>query len=170
MNREEDCDDVARQRISEWIDDNDAVATLDLKYIGLTHVPILPTDLTRVELCGNQITRIESLPANLQYINLDRNQIEYIDRFPDSLDNLCLSQNRLTSLPHLPDSIEWLDISYNSIQTLPNVPEKLETLFCWGNPMRRDLIEEWEPIYQDYYFHYHVDRIELWRNYIANQS
>ena len=65
MNGEE-----AQRRVDEWIRRNDTTEPLDLAKLGLTELPPLPAELTRLYCYGNNLTELPELPTNSQSFHL----------------------------------------------------------------------------------------------------
>lgn len=157
--------DIVKKRISDFMEKG-CKGYLNLERLGLTEIPELPKNTQYLWIQGNKIKHIHTLPQSLDVLHISNNEIEYISTdLPENLSNLFISKNKLQCLPYLPDSLDILDISYNNIHTLPNIPRNMELLFCWGNPVPRELIERSDPIFCDI-FECHEDRIKLWKKFL----
>ncbi|WP_230968440.1 COR domain-containing protein, partial [Nostoc sp. WHI] len=105
------------------------------------------TNLTQLDLSGNQITQIPEAITNLT--NLTRFHIggNKITQIPEAIANLTnltqldLSGNQITQIPEAIanlTNLTQLDLSYNQITQIPEAIEsllKLETLDLRGNPL-----------------------------------
>jgi hypothetical protein len=159
--------DIVRKRISDWIEKGSDAAYLDLARLGLTELPKLPSNVQRIWFGGNKIKSIQNLPPSLTILDVTKNELESIDiDFPETLTDLFIAKNKLKCLPYLPDSLYRINMSYNKITSLPNIPSTLEWLYCWDNPVPRELIESDNMWMYDIVEESHTDRIELWKKYI----
>ncbi|MFK4537945.1 hypothetical protein ABIA00_006128 [Bradyrhizobium ottawaense] len=103
---------------------------LDLESLSLTSLPRFSTDLRRIDVPFNRLTRLpDSLPATLESLNVSHSQLTNLPALPARLDYLNASDNRLASLPEaLPPALQFLDVSHNQ---LPNLPEVLPAGLEW---------------------------------------
>ena len=111
---------------------------LDLESLSLTSFPRFSTDLRRIDVPFNRLTRLpDSLPATLESLNVSHNQLTNLPALPARLEYLNASHNRLASLPEaLPPALQLLDVSYNQLRNLPEVlPAALELLDASHNQL-----------------------------------
>jgi Leucine-rich repeat (LRR) protein len=102
--------EIALERIANMRDD-----IVNLKHLGLTELPPLPSTL--VELCcsNNRLTELPPLPPALEVLNCYGNQLTSLPPLPPTLRRLICNINELTSLPPLPPTLRELYYSYNPI-------------------------------------------------------
>jgi Leucine-rich repeat (LRR) protein len=78
---------------------------LDLESLSLTSLPRFSTDLRRIDVPFNRLTRLpDSLPATLESLNVSHSQLTNLPALPARLDYLNASDNRLASLP---EALVW---------------------------------------------------------------
>jgi Leucine-rich repeat (LRR) protein len=154
-------------RVHEWLSKG-VKALLDLSDLDLVDIPVLPDSVTRLKLDNNRIKylKFDQLPTKLGQLDINNNGLEHIEWFPETLVNLSAKNNNLTELPPLPSKLMFIHIEHNNIQTLPNIPRRLNLLYCYGNPMPIELVEDESP-YE--FLIYHIPRIRLWRKYLKRR-
>ncbi|MEY9181929.1 MULTISPECIES: hypothetical protein [Bradyrhizobium] len=73
---------------------------LDLESLSLTSLPRFSTDLRRIDVPFNRLTRLpHTLPATLESLNVGHNQLTNLPTLPAVLAYLDASNNRLANLP-----------------------------------------------------------------------
>ncbi len=118
--------------MTEWLDQNQPGAELDLRHLDLTSLPeILPASLQKLKASNNQLTSLpKNLPASLKTLEVDYNQLTHLpEKLPASLTRLNVTGNQLTFFPdNLPTSLTHLDFSHNLVTSLPeNVTARLSS-------------------------------------------
>jgi hypothetical protein len=133
MSDEEDDDNLAQSRITEWINNNNVNATLYLDDLNLRELPTLPPNLQKLDCTDNQLTSLPELPNNLIQLSCGTNQITTLPILPNTLKYLYCSDNQLTNLPSLPNSLQELYCNTNVLTSLPDLPNSLIQLLCENN-------------------------------------
>ena len=128
---------VAQGRIARWITLGDVNAILDLKYLKLTELPVLPPTLTQLDCSDNKLTKLPELPPTLRVLNCDRNKLAELPALPPTLTELFCGFNLLSKLPELPDGLISLRCDYNKLAVLPALPPTLTELFCGYNRLSK---------------------------------
>jgi hypothetical protein len=102
----------AKERVRAW-----KGGMLDLRNLGLTELPELPTGLEILYCSKNRLSSLpDILPATLICIRCDKNKLTTLpDTLPAELRYLVCGQNELTTLPDtLPIDLEELRCDYNN--------------------------------------------------------
>jgi hypothetical protein len=69
-----------------------------------------------------------NIPSNIKRLILNDNDISKIDNLPDGLECLDISNNKISKIENLPDGLEHLDIRFNKISKLENLPDGLSSI------------------------------------------
>ncbi len=120
---------------------------LEIEYIKIYKIPVLPESLTILKLYNictekNQhrypldISNIV-LPHNLKEFVITGCQITGLCKLNPNLKILICNNNYLSKLPELPDTLNELSCEYNQITELPKLPANLYYLYCYENLLTR---------------------------------
>ena len=134
--------------------DAERTGILNVAYMGLFFLPILPDNLEilicisnnlqtiaipkslkRLDCWNNQLTDIPELPASLTYLNCGANRLCALPDLPPNLLYLHCHNNRIRSLPTLPTNLLELQCYGNRIDSLPPMPPDLKHLYCYNNQL-----------------------------------
>jgi len=125
--------ETANRRIRQWIQEGNVNVMLYLSSLGLTEPPVLPPNLQRLRISGNQLTSLPILPDTLLSLSCDNNQLTSLPTLPNTLIDLNCGSNRLESLPILPDTLLSLICDDNQLTSLSTLPNTLRDLNCGSN-------------------------------------
>ena len=127
---------IPQARITEWINNNDVNAILDLSNLNLIKLPILPGNLQELNCSNNKLTTLTKLPDTLRLLNCSNNELTTLTKLPDNLQVLVCNNNELTTLPdNLANTLTLLNCSNNQLTTLTKLPDNLQILVCNGNQL-----------------------------------
>ena len=104
---------------------------------NLTKIPVIPNDVTELNLSYNQITKIANLPSSVQKLWLHNNYITKIENLPSSVQKLYLSNNRITKIENLPSSLQELSLANNLITKIENLPDLIQNLYIDNNEITK---------------------------------
>jgi Leucine-rich repeat (LRR) protein len=125
------------EAIHRWVTDGNPNALLDISMFSLYEVPSLPTNVRKLDISSNNISKIRAsdLPDSLTELTCKYNGLETIEKLPPNLMMLDCTWNRLKTLPDIPASLELLCCNHNQLRALPEPPplSKLNTLLCGNN-------------------------------------
>jgi hypothetical protein len=129
--------ETARRICAEW-----RSGPLNLSYLRLTKLPVLPATIQELVCVGNELTYLpEMLPVGLRYINCACNRIVQLPTvWPPALEVLVLRDNLLEGLPAVwPPTLRLLDYSWNLVREVDvmALPATLVELNCARCPLAR---------------------------------
>ena len=133
--------EIALERIRNWVPGT----RLDLFYLQLTSLPVLPNTLTILTCSCNSLTSLPTLPDTLTELHCCENELTSLPTLPDTLKVLNCSENKLTLLPTLPDTLECLNCWNNQLTSLPSLPVTLTWLSSYGNKIPTRMFGEGIP-------------------------
>jgi Leucine-rich repeat (LRR) protein len=125
----------AQNKINQWITNNNINEPLNLNFLNLPVLPLLPDNLQKLNCGRNQLTTLPTLPPNLVELNCGRNQLTTLPTLPPNLQKLNCDTNQLTTLPILPPNLQKLDCDTNQLTILPTLPNNLKNLYCGRNQL-----------------------------------
>ena len=125
------------KQIPEYLKDKTDIIKLDLGNNKITKIENLPPNLQELNLSYNEITKIENLPPNLQRINFYGNKITKIENLPSNLHVLKLAYNKITKIENLPPNLQILHLSDNTITKINNLPHNLHNLYINYNKITK---------------------------------
>jgi Leucine-rich repeat (LRR) protein len=108
---------------------------VDLKHLGLTVLPPIPSHVRYLFCNNNNLTELPELPKHLKGLVCSDNQLTQLPNLPTSLVKLSCGNNQIMQLPELPASLEFLICNDNQIHQLPKLPTSLRQLYCAGNQL-----------------------------------
>ena len=140
-----------RLKIEKWIKTNDTNILLDLSFLSLKKIPLLPPNVKQLNLSNNDI-RTVNLPPNLEELYINNNSLERI-KLPDTLKKLDISSTRIQEIKVPKNLTElWannilggikkidynshlnlLSIEQNSLVNIDKFPSTLTHLYCSFN-------------------------------------
>jgi len=139
--------------INKWLEYKNNEIILDLSYLKLNELPILPENIKHLYCNNNLLKNLNNLPKNLISLKCDNNLLININNLPNTLTDLHCHNNNIKTiiLPKnlkvlkcdeneisnliLPDTLIYLDCSENNI-TILNLPESLINLKCDNNNIK----------------------------------
>ncbi|MCC7006691.1 MAG: hypothetical protein IT497_08610, partial [Ottowia sp.] len=107
---------------------------LNVSNNALETLPSLPNKLQHLECGGNRLHHLPTLPPNLCKLFADHNHLVCLpNTLPATLTSLIISNNELTQLNNLPPQLDHLDAAFNRLRFLPPLPDTLKNLFVNHN-------------------------------------
>lgn len=93
--------DEACRLVARWMIENDPTQTLDLSCQQLTHLPVLPENLVKLNFSYNNLTEFPKLPLSVRHIVCRYNKIAELECVPAHIDHLNIAENHLAYTPYL---------------------------------------------------------------------
>lgn len=139
----------AIRRIGELVAQDDWIVQLDLRGMGLTTIPVLPSIITHLHLQDNDLTELTKYPSCLRELYVQNNQLTKLrGGFPRRTTTVNASHNLLTRLPSFPDGgglsscididcvgLQRLDVSHNQLSKNISLPRSLYVFRAHNNPV-----------------------------------
>ncbi len=121
----------ANKIVQSWIEFNNPSSKLDLSYLKLTELPLIPSTCQKLYCHNNNLTFLPELP-DCKLLFCNSNQLTYLPSLPNCQRLWCYD-NLLTSLPSLPNCT-YLSCFNNKLTCLPKL-DKCIRLYCYNNKL-----------------------------------
>ena len=114
--------DEACRLVARWMIENDPTQTLDLSCLQLTHLPVLPENLVRLNFSYNNLTEFPKLPLSVRHIECRYNKIAELECVPAHIDHLNIAENHLAYTPYLLSKHTTLTSTINPTYKMRFIP------------------------------------------------
>ena len=129
--------ELAKQKIADWVSQDDPFLVLNLDNLRLIEIPPLPANLKRLNCCGSWFYSLPTLPKDLTYLDCSACfNITALPELPESLVYLDIEFCIVSVLPRLPSGLVYLNCGFNRLIGLPELPKSLRSLICRVNKLR----------------------------------